>query len=89
LITPLTSVSVLLRRLKGVTAREANRALSRKGPFWQYESYDRFVRDEREFRRIENYIVQNPVKAELAVSPELYQWSSAWAGDGANALTAG
>ncbi len=79
LITPLTSVSELLRSLKGATAHEANRVLVRKGPFWQHESYDRLVRDEREFQRIENYIVQNPVKAGLAASSELYQWSSAWA----------
>ena len=81
LITPRTSVSAVLHKLKGVTAREANRARARTGPFWQHESYDRLVRDEREFRRIENYILQNPVKAGLAASPELYQWSSVWRGE--------
>ena len=78
LITPRTSVSAMLHKLKGVTAYEANRALARTGPFCQHESYDRLVRDEREFRRIENYILQNPVKAGLAITPELYQWSSVW-----------
>ena len=82
LITPLTNVSALLRRLKGVTAYRANQAPMRKGPFWQHESYDRLVRDDREFRRIQDYIVQNPVKAGLAASAELYEWSSAWAGGG-------
>jgi REP element-mobilizing transposase RayT len=72
LVTPWTDVPMLLRRLKGVTAREANQVLARRGPFWQHESYDRLVRDEREFCRIENYIVQNPVKAGLAAAPELY-----------------
>ena len=66
LITPLSNVSSLMQRLKGATAREANRLLGRSGtPFWQHESYDRLVRDAREFRRIENYIIQNPVRAGL------------------------
>jgi REP element-mobilizing transposase RayT len=79
LMTPLTNVSALMHRLKGTTARCANRELCRAGtPFWQHESYDRLVRDAQEFRRIENYIIQNPVRAGLAASPELYRWSSAW-----------
>jgi REP element-mobilizing transposase RayT len=79
LVTPLTNVSALMQRLKGTTARCANRELCRAGTaFWQHESYDRLVRDAAEFGRIENYIVQNPVRAGLAASPELYRWSSAW-----------
>jgi putative transposase len=51
--------------------------LGRTGqPFWQDESYDRLVRNADEFHRIENYIVQNPVRAGLARSAEEYQWSS-------------
>jgi REP element-mobilizing transposase RayT len=64
LITPRANVSEMLRRIKGVTSREANKQLNRTGkPFWQHESYDRLVRNSDEFRRIENYIIQNPVKA--------------------------
>ena len=83
LITPLSNVSSLMQRLKGATAREANRQLGRSGtPFWQHESYDRLVRDAREFRRIENYIIQNPVRAGLSASPETFRWSSAWLAGG-------
>jgi REP element-mobilizing transposase RayT len=72
LITPLGSVSALMQRLKGVTAREANSQLGRSGtPFWQHESYDRLVRDAQEFRRIENYIVQNPVRRAVRVTGKL------------------
>jgi putative DNA methylase len=79
LMTPHTDVPALMRRLKGATAREANRLLSRAGtPFWQHESYDRLVRDAREFGRIQNYIIRNPVRAGLSACPEKYQWSSAW-----------
>jgi REP element-mobilizing transposase RayT len=78
LITPLGDVSALMQKLKGATAREANKQLHREGkPFWQHESYDRLVRSTEEFRRIENYIVQNPVRAGLTPSVEKYRWSSA------------
>ena len=53
LITPLVAPSRLLKALKGVTAREANKLLRRTGePFWQHESYDHWVRDDAEFKRI-------------------------------------
>jgi REP element-mobilizing transposase RayT len=73
LITPQVDVPGLLRRLKGVTAREGNQMLGRTGqPFWQREFYDRLVRNGDEFRRIRNYVLQNPVRAGLARSPEEY-----------------
>jgi len=55
----------------------AQRRFGAGTPFWQHENYDRLVRDVREFRRIENYMVQNPVRAGLAASPVLYRSSSA------------
>ncbi len=54
-----------LRLLKGSTARECNQALKRSGAFWQHESYDHFVRDEKDLGRIIHYILNNPVKAGL------------------------
>ncbi len=62
LLCPKISPSRLLQSLKGFTAREANRMLSRTGePFWQAESYDHWVRHEREHLRISAYIENNPV----------------------------
>src|SRR5258708_6804248 len=73
-ITP----SRLLQSLKGATAREANRMLGRTGEtFWQAESYDHWVRDERERGRIMAYIENNPVNAGLVKRAEDYCWSSA------------
>ena len=46
--------------------------------FWQDESYDRLVRDAREFGRIASYIERNPVDAGLVTEPERFHWSSAW-----------
>jgi len=36
---------------KGFTAHQANRILGRHGPFWQDESHDHLIRDDREFQR--------------------------------------
>ncbi len=78
LITPQADVSKLMQKLKGTTARYANQQLGRTGmPFWQDESYDHWVRGADEARRIESYVVQNPVRAGLVALPEEYAWSSA------------
>jgi hypothetical protein len=67
-----------MHSLKRFTAREANRILGRTGqPFWQDESYDRLIRNEKEFERTLRYIETNPVKAGLAATPEEFPWSSA------------
>lgn len=77
-------VTDALRLLKGRTARNGNLELRRTGHFWQHESYDHVVRDEKELERIILYILNNPVKAGLVkewkkwsftyVSPELGEW---------------
>lgn len=78
LLLPRIAPSRLLQTLKGFSAREANRRLGRTGdPFWQAESYDHWVRDEEEYRRIASYIENNPRKAGLVERAEDYLWSSA------------
>jgi putative DNA methylase len=68
----------ITQSLKGYSALEANKILSRTGQsFWQDESYDHWSRDEAEFYRIIAYIENNPVKAGLAPKPEDWPWSSA------------
>jgi putative transposase len=72
---PLSSIT---KRIKGYTAREANRILQRTGKsFWQQESFDHWPRDEDEFFRIIAYIENNPVKAGLVRRPEEWKWSFA------------
>lgn len=79
LLTPYTEPSTVLQRIKGVSARHANQLLGLTGkPFWQAESYDHLVRNHQEFQRIQNYILQNPVRAGLALFSETYAWSSAF-----------
>jgi hypothetical protein len=56
LILPKAPVPAITRWLKGSTARRANQLLNRTGePFWQDESYDRWVRNRNEFNRIVSY----------------------------------
>jgi REP element-mobilizing transposase RayT len=65
---------VIIISLKGYTARLANRTLGCTGaPFWQAESYDHWVRNEDEYRRIVRYIESNPVKAGLVEVAEDYR----------------
>jgi len=74
LIEPQVTVAILMRWVKGASARASNRLLGRTGlPFWQDESFDHYVRSTEEFVRIEN----NPVSAGLVNSAELWPWSSA------------
>jgi putative transposase len=81
LILPHGELAQITQWLKGRTAREANLLLGRTGEqFWQCESYDHWVRNEREFHRIVAYIEENPVSAGLAATAEAWPWSSAgWA----------
>jgi putative transposase len=78
LVLPREAPSRFLQTLKGYTAREANRLLERTGqPFWQSESFDHWVRDEKQGKRIKAYIENNPVKAGLVAEAKDYLWSSA------------
>ena len=78
LLFPLVPPNKLLQSLKGFTAQEANRLLGRTGnPFWQPETYDHWVRNDEEWRKIASYIENNPVKAGIVSRAEEYPWSSA------------
>jgi ATP:corrinoid adenosyltransferase len=44
---------------------------------WQREYWDRYIRDERHFAAVRDYIAANPVTAGLASKPEDWPWSSA------------
>ncbi|MGM0588586.1 MAG: REP-associated tyrosine transposase [Bacteroidota bacterium] len=61
-VMPLTN---MLGRFKSYTALKANRILGRQGAFWQAESYDHVVRNNKELKQIIKYVIYNPVKAKL------------------------
>lgn len=63
----------VMQHLKKNAAIKSNKVLGRTGlEFWEEESYDHIVRDEAEFYRILNYILRNPIKADLV--KEWQQW---------------
>ncbi len=65
----------IMQSLKRPTARQANLLLGREGAFWQDESYDHVIRDNDEYIRIINYVLENPVKAGLASKWDEWQWN--------------
>ncbi|MGC1105111.1 MAG: transposase [Candidatus Acidiferrales bacterium] len=77
LLEPRTELRRITQGIKGTTSRRANAILRRVGqPFWQDESFDRWIRNEDEFLRIRHYILRNPVAAGLVKTAEEWPWSS-------------
>ena len=89
LVEPLSDcvLSDILQAIKSISAHYANQLLGREGAFWQRESYDHLVRDEDGFNHALEYIIQNPVKANLVKLSDEYAFGSAFAGEGACATT--
>lgn len=65
-------LAAIMQSLKGFTAWRANQLLGRQGAFWQHESFDHVIRDQEEWERVVNYVLNNPVKAELV--PDWQEW---------------
>ena len=55
----------ILHSWKRYAARQINIQMSRSGPLWQEESFDRIVRDEEHLYRCIRYIGSNGLKARL------------------------
>jgi len=70
------SLAKILQGLKGITAREINKFLGRRGTFWQDESFDHLVGNEADWIDKFRYIHYNPVKAGLVTMPQDYPFSS-------------
>jgi REP element-mobilizing transposase RayT len=79
LLTPIVGwdLGKILHSWKSFTSNECNKLLGRVGEFWQRETWDRYVRDERHYWNAIRYIENNPVKAGLSRKPEDWRWSSA------------
>ncbi len=59
------ALAEIVHSWKSYSAGQANRMLGRSGPFWQREYYDHLVRDDADFDRVVQYVVENPAKAGL------------------------
>ncbi|MGQ9648194.1 MAG: REP-associated tyrosine transposase, partial [Thermodesulfobacteriota bacterium] len=67
------SLSQILHSIKSFSAKQINKLLNREGNIWQDESFDRIVRDEKEFFEKWSYIRNNPVKRGLCETAEEYE----------------
>ena len=86
--TPRMSMSRILQWFKGATAYRAKRLLGlAEKAFWQDESYDHWIRSDRELQKIIRYVELNPVKAALVKGVEDWPWSSAYIGAEADGKT--
>ncbi len=54
-----------MQSIKRISARKANSKLERSGKFWQDESFDRLIRDDKELFNTIKYVLMNPVNAGL------------------------
>ena len=59
------SISKIMQSIKRISARDCNTILNRSGTFWQDESFDRLVRDDKELYFVIRYVLLNPVNAGL------------------------
>ena len=68
------SIPEITRTIKSESAHRINKALARTGRDWQDESFDHILRGDESLRKKAMYILENPVRAGLAVSPFEYRW---------------
>ncbi len=62
----------IMKRIKGPSAWYANKHLQRNGKFWDRESYDIYIRNEKMLNNVITYILENPVKAKMVEHWEAY-----------------
>jgi putative transposase len=67
-----TPLDVIMKRIKGPSGKYANKLLGKHGRFWEKESYDMYIRNEKMLNNVINYILQNPVKARMVDTWESY-----------------
>ena len=68
------SLSDIMKRIKGVSARKINQATDSSGSVWHPDYFDRFIRDADHFTKTVDYIENNPVKAGLCVTPSEWRF---------------
>jgi ATP-dependent Clp protease ATP-binding subunit ClpA len=63
LVTPLgkNTLSEVVQEWKSVSAHRINKALGRKGEFWQKEYFDHIVRSAEQLEKFKRYIQNNPL----------------------------
>ena len=67
--------SVIVQRLKSYSAHWINRFRNRSGPVWQYDYFDRYIRDRDDLYHVVEYILNNPLAAGLVKRREEWPYS--------------
>ena len=62
---------------KSYTAHRVNRILSRRGPVWQREVFDRYMRSLEHLAYTIRYVEENPVAAGLVAEARMWPFSNA------------
>ncbi|MDO8927686.1 MAG: transposase [Bacteroidota bacterium] len=66
----------ILHSIKRHSANQINKAVGRKGKFWQKESFDTTIRDDKHLMNAINYTLNNPVVAGFV--KEWSDWPGCW-----------
>ena len=77
---PSTTLERSLQLIKGGFSHRVGKELGLNREIWQRGSVDHRIRDGSDYAQHRAYIHQNPVRAHLADSAEVYPYSSAHAG---------
>ncbi|MDQ6912043.1 MAG: DEAD/DEAH box helicase, partial [Verrucomicrobiota bacterium] len=78
------SLTELMRSLKSFTARDINKQEGKKGAVWERETFDRYIRSDRDLAEKFHYILRNPWDAGIVDQTEDYPWI--WTQDDGTAL---
>jgi len=68
-------LAIVMARVKSVSSHLMNRALGKRGHWWQHESFDHIVRNDESLRQKAEYICENPVRAGLVANARDYPWT--------------
>jgi REP element-mobilizing transposase RayT len=72
-------LALLVRYLKGRTARQINLLSGKRRRIWQAGYHDHAVRVSEDLRKAAEYLIHNPVRAGLVQDPDDYpHWDSVW-----------
>ena len=69
---------VILRMLKGRSARRINLLQERQGSIWLDESHDHQLRTSESLTEKIEYVLQNPVRRGIVQKPDDYEWIWRW-----------
>lgn len=73
-------LSLMLKVIKGFSAREINKLDGKRGSFWQDETYDHLIKSRNELADTVEYILNNPVKSGLCENWQEHEftWCDDW-----------